>query len=145
MSTFKGHLSAKMNQVKLLVQELDKAVANKPRNDLAANRLSLRLQDDLDILLKADMKHQLSVDAYQKAGEGNAEAEQEFYRNLPDDREAIGKQVEELYSLASRSICKCPAPPTQGVPAASSPVVKPEKELKPDNRLEEGDSITSPC
>ena len=130
MTAFKGHVTAKVNQMKNMVKQLELAAAATPCNTHAAHRLSITCQDDLDTLMKADMKHQLAVNAYLKAGEGNAEAQEVFYQNVTKEREVLGKQVQELYNKAVEAICKCPAPSATGAPAVSSPVVKPEKELK---------------
>ena len=112
-----------------------------PRNYPAAHRLSLTLQEEIKVLMQADMKHQLAVNAYMSAGEGNAEADDEFYKGVTAEREALEKEVTDLYNSAVVAICKCPAPETPTGTATSSSVVKPEKELKPDVKLEEGDPI----
>ena len=82
MTAFKGHVTAKVNQMKNTVKQLELAAAASPRNTHAAHRLAVTCQEDLNILMKADMKHQLAVNAYLKEGEGNAEAEEEFYQNV---------------------------------------------------------------
>ena len=140
MTAFKGHVTAKVNQMKNMVKQLELAAIATPRNTQAAHRLAVTCQEDLGILMKADMKHQLAVNAYLEAGEGNAEADEEFYQKVASEREKLGEEVKVLYNQAVSAICKCPAPSVTSTQAASSPVVKPEKELKPDVKLEEGDS-----
>ena len=141
MTSFKGHVSSKVKQVTNMVAQVTKAANASPRNYPAAYRLSLNLQDEIKVLMQADMKHQLAVNAYLSAGEGTAEADEEFYQGVTEDREALGKEVTDLYNSAVVAICKCPAPETPTNTGTSSSVVKPEKELKPDAKLEEGDPI----
>ena len=72
MTAFKGHVSSKVKQVTNMVTQVTKAANATPRNYPAAHRLSLTLQEEIKVLMQADMKHQLAVNAYMSAGEGNA-------------------------------------------------------------------------
>ena len=110
MTAYKGHVSSKIKQVANMVTQVTKAATASPRNPQVAYRLSLSLQEEMNVLMQADMKHQLAVNAYMNAGEGTDEADDDFYQGLTADRETLEKEVKDLYNSAVVAICKCSAP-----------------------------------
>ena len=142
MSTHKGIVNMKLQDVENLRKILTSAVAAKDQNKAAIQAFCDKLLAGLDALMAASQKYQLSVERYIMAGKNTEEADDEFYQNTPATKIQVVESVLNEQTLASNAICRgMPSNDSSQTNAQSSKTVKVEKELKPDQRLEESDSL----
>ena len=145
LAGFKGALTTKKKLVEGHRQALESAIAAEDQNDGALLALSNILQDSLVIMLDQADKYQKSVDRYLILAESTDEANSEYFKKLDKERYDELDAVQAEYKKSAAVICQGrPESSPAAATASTNPtqkVVKPEKELKPDHKLAEGDSM----
>ena len=142
MSTHKGIVNTKMRAMENQRKILTSAIAGKNQNRAALKAFCKKLLKGLDARMVAAQKYQLSVERYLMAGENTEESEDDFYKTTIENRNQLMDAVLNEQTLASNAICSgLPSDDSSQTNAQSSKTIKVEKELKPDHRLEESDSL----
>ena len=147
LASYKGHVTLKRRLVKSNVDDINEASKADPVNMAVMRDLAENLNRSINEMITAVERYQLAINRYIALGAGNSEAEDPFYKKLEaDPTEFLEEVIAESHKAKKVISANKPPPPAQtstSTGANSSPVkvIKVEKELKPDHKLAEGDSI----
>ena len=141
VSALMGHTNSKFSLVEGHWKALSDAVGDADPNPSAVHTQSVFLQKGLESLLAQLERYQVGVDNYVSLSEGTNEPLQTRFNNTKTARDELVQKVLKLQKDAVATMCQGPQVTISASSQASLKAVKPEKELKPDHRLEEGDSL----
>ena len=143
MSSFKGMVNTKLKLVQGHREVLVEAAGKDDPNDKAIAAIAKDLQSGLQSLLDIVQRYQVSQDKYLIMGKDTEEANKSFFQELDKAPFTLINQVMAEQKLSTEEICRVSPRdgPTPQASGQATKVVKVEKELKPDHKLDEGDTL----
>ena len=143
MATHLGIVRMKISGLASIREDLQKAIDGANPNKEAVAYFSQEIADGRRELLVAKTKYQMSVIRYLSAGEKTEEANTPYFKAVPAAQTELLAKVTTEEKASSNAICAGLQPAENNQPAnnPSTEKLKVEKELKPDHRLDENDTL----